>query len=43
MEVKGLPQFFYWSYPILDISKNISITKDGKEIDIKQWLEGKRE
>lgn len=42
MEVKGLPQF-YWSYPILDISKNISITKDGKEIDLKQWLEGKRE
>lgn len=40
IEIKGLPQF-YWSYPILDVSQKISITKDGKQIDIKEWLEGK--
>lgn len=40
IEKKGLPQF-YWSYPILDVSQKISITKDGKQIDIKHWLEGK--
>lgn len=40
IEIKELPQF-YWPYPILDVSQKISITKDGKRINIKQWLEGK--
>ena len=40
IEIKELPQF-YWSYSILDISKNILITKDKKEITLKQWIERK--
>jgi hypothetical protein len=41
-EMKILPQFF-WSYPTLDISPKLSITKDEKRIDLKQWLNGKEE
>ena len=40
IELKNLPQFC-WSYPILNISKNVVITKEKKEIELKQWIEEK--
>lgn len=40
IELKNLPQFC-WSYPILNISKNVVITKEEKEIELKQWIEEK--
>lgn len=42
IEIKRLPEF-YWSYPILDISKNIVLTKDGKELDLIKWIDWRRE